>query len=81
MALTYKLQYTFIRKITSPIVVKIGSTSIEYSSGEECANASFDKPYIIKEVSTIEGKILITLEENKAINDVSSWSKTDQSFF
>lgn len=78
--MTYKIDQ-FVRKITSPVVVKLGDESLSFANGQVLSENDFDRPYIVSEITASEDScIVIALIENDRIND-TSWSDNDQIIF
>ena len=77
--MTYKVEQ-WVRKIKSPVTVKIGETAISYPNGEELADDSFSEPLVIDSVLAENSKIIIKLVKNSKTNDVN-WVGEEQSFF
>ena len=59
----FKICDGFIEKISSPVVCKIGDTTVEFANGAACARTEFEKPYVPADVSVADNKIVLTLEE------------------
>ena len=78
--MTYRVEQ-WVRKITSPIIVKIGDKSMIMSNGEQLADYAFDKYYCVSEVSVIDDKIIIVLVENSRVNDTTWIGEEQASFF
>ena len=77
--MTYRVEQ-WVRKIKSPVTVRIGEKSISFSNGEELADASFGEPLVIDSVLAEDSKIIIKLVKNSKTNDVN-WVGEEQSFF
>lgn len=77
--MTYRVEQ-WVRKIKSPVTVKIGETAISYPNGEELADDSFSEPLVIDSVLAEDSKIIIKLVKNSKTNDVN-WVGEEQSFF
>ena len=63
--LTYKVDQ-YVRKLSSPVVVRIGADEMSFSDGQALADASFDKSYRIKEIKSSGNLVYIFLEEKTA---------------
>ncbi len=77
--MTYRVEQV-VRKIKSPVVVKIGDNTISYQNGESLAEASFDEPVKIESITAQNDKIIIQLTKNDSLND-TNWSDKDNSYF
>ena len=71
----------WVRKITSPVMVKIGDENIKMADGRQLAERSFDRFYLISEVSALDDMILIVLVENDKTNDITWVGEEQASFF
>ncbi len=78
--MTYRIEQ-WVRKITSPVMVKIGDENIKMADGKQLAERSFDRPYLISEVSALDDMILIVLVENDKTNDITWVGEEQASFF
>ena len=78
--MTYRVEQ-WVRKITSPVMVKIGDENIKMADGKQLAERSFDRPYLISEVSALDDMILIVLVENDKTNDITWVGEEQASFF
>lgn len=79
MRLTYKVEQS-VRKISSPIVVKIGTEEMHFTNGSELAEYKFDRSYVITDLSAKESTVVITLAENEKVND-TNWVGEEQTGF
>ncbi|SFB66266.1 hypothetical protein [Ruminococcus albus] len=77
--MTYRVEQ-FVRKISSPVIVKYGDTEREFKSGEELANYDFDRNVVVTDVSADGNKIIITLVENARVNE-TNWVGEEQTYF
>ena len=77
--MTYRVEQ-WVRKIKSPVTVRIGENAISYPNGENLADDSFSEPLVIDSVLAEDSKIIIKLVKNSNINDVN-WVGEEQSFF
>lgn len=77
--MTYRIEQ-FVRKIKSPVTVRIGDNSIDFPDGEKLAEASFCEPMIIDSVIAENDKIIIRLAKNDRVNDVN-WIGEEQAGF
>ena len=78
--MTYRIEQ-WVRKITSPVMVRIGDENIKMADGKQLAERSFDRPYLISEVSALDDMILIVLVENDKTNDITWVGEEQASFF
>ena len=53
----------------------------EYPNGEAISEMSFDKDYLITSMAANDGRVVLKLEENTLINDVSWNDGKPASFF
>ena len=77
--MTYKIEQ-WVKKITSPIILKIGDESMIMANGEQLTEHDFDRYYLISEVGVLDNKILIVLAENDRVND-TTWIGEEQAGF
>ena len=77
--MTYRVEQ-WVRKIKSPVTVRIDEKSISFLNGEALADAAFCEPLVIESVSAEDSKIIIKLMKNSKTNDVN-WIGEEQSFF
>ena len=77
--MTYRVEQ-FVRKISSPIIVKIGIEELHFKNGSELAEYKFDRSYIITDLSASEGNVIISLTENVSIN-ATNWVGEEQAEF
>ena len=68
--MTYKID-RLVRKIKCPVICKTEDTQIEFDNGEQAAEYSFDKYYLVDAIDLIGGKMIIHLVENKRLNDMN----------
>lgn len=78
--MTYSLEI-FIGKIKSPITCVIDGKETEYSDGQALLNQKFDRYYLVSAIRHTEKAIVVELEENKRINDISWIGEEVVSFF
>jgi hypothetical protein len=78
--LTYSLE-SFIGKIKSPIICVVDGKEIEYSDGQALLSQKFDRYYLVSAIRHTERAIIVELEENKRINDISWIGEEAISFF
>lgn len=78
--MTYRIEQ-WVRKITSPVMVRIGDENIKMADGKQLAERSFDRPYLISEVSALDDMILIVLVENDKVNDTNWMGEIQVGFF
>lgn len=78
--MTYRIEQ-WVRKITSPVMVRIGDENIKMADGKQLAERSFDRSYLISEVSALDDMILIVLVENEKVNDITWVGEEQASFF
>ena len=69
-----------MRKIKSPIIIKIGENSIVFPNGEKLADASFNEPLVIESIVTEDSRIIIQLVKNDKVNTVN-WIGEEQADF
>lgn len=60
-----------ISNICSPIEVLLEGRHPQFENGTEMANTEFDKYYLISKITAKADHIVIELEENKRVNDIS----------
>lgn len=77
--MTYKIEQ-FVRKITSPVIVKTDKDSVLYSNGEDLANAEFSEKMSISKISAEDNKVIVELVKNDKVNDVN-WIGEEQAYF
>lgn len=77
--MTYRVEQ-FVRKITSPVVAKIGDNSIVFHNGEGLASSSFCEPLMIDSIYAENDRIIIELMKNDQVND-TNWVGEEQTFF
>lgn len=77
--MTYRVEQ-FVRKIKSPVIVRIGDDSIDFADGEKLAEASFCDPIIIDSIIAEDNRIIIQIAKNELIND-TNWTDDNKSFF
>ena len=80
MALKYKLE-TFIKKITSPVVIEHNGEVLEFPNGTAAYEQEFAKYMVVDEVKILDNKICIVLKENDRINDVTWFGEEQANFF
>ena len=80
MALKYTLE-TFIKKITSPVVLEYNGEVQEFPNGAAAYEQDFAKYMIVDEVKIVGDKICIVLKENDRINDVTWFGEEQANFF
>lgn len=78
--LTYSLE-SYLGKIKSPIICVIGGKETEYSDGQALLSHKFDRYYLVSAIRHAERAIVVELEENKRINDISWIGEEAVSFF
>lgn len=77
---TYRINQS-VGIIKSPVDVLIGEHCLHFENGKELASAAFDKNYLISSITAKADHIVIILEENKRVNDISWVGKEAVSFF
>ena len=77
--MTYRVEQ-FVRKISSPIVVKIGIEEMQFKNGSELAEYKFDRSFVISDINIDRKNIIISLAENDHIND-TNWLGEEQAGF
>ena len=80
MRLTYRVEQ-FVKKISSPIIVKIGNEEMHFKNGSELAEYKFDSSCVITDLSAKESTVVITLAENENINDTNWVGEIQEGFF
>lgn len=60
----YKVE-AFISKIKSPVVCVTEDGEMEYANGSELYAHSFHKHYIVDSLDVREGKVVLSMKENK----------------
>ncbi len=80
LLMAYSLEI-FIGKIKSPIICVIDGKETEYSDGQTLLNQKFDRYYLVSAIRHTEKAIVVELEENKRINDISWIGEEAVSFF
>lgn len=78
--MTYSLE-NFIGKIKSPIICVIDGQKTEYEDGQALLNQKIEKYYLVSSITHSEKAIVIELEENKRVNDISWVGEEGISFF
>ena len=80
--MTYKLNPE-VRKIISPVALTFGDGADEqrFPNGEALANAEFDKNYCIEAVSARDDCVVLTVQENRAVNTMNWAGEEAVSFF
>ena len=61
----YKINESFIRKIQTPILCKIGDNLEEFANGTELAEIALEKLYEVVDIRTLDNKIMLSLREQK----------------
>lgn len=77
--MTYRVEQ-FVRKIKSPVIVKIGENCLQYSDGMSLADAEFSEQMSIINISAEDNKVIIELVKNNRVNDVN-WIGEEQADF
>ncbi len=67
--MTYRLE-SFIEKIKSPVVCVFDDKEIEYADGKALMNETFDKYWLVDSINVIDGKLLLSMKENKNTNTI-----------
>ncbi|ADU24032.1 hypothetical protein Rumal_3591 (plasmid) [Ruminococcus albus 7 = DSM 20455] len=80
MALTYKIS-SFVKNITSPVIVLIGNKETEFQNGSAAYEKSYDKNYLVAEIRAKDNKVCIVLKENDKTNDINWIGEEQASFF
>ena len=60
--MTYRIEQ-FVRKIESPVTVRIGDKEIHFASGIELADHEFERNYEIINIKAVDSNIEIVLAE------------------
>ena len=68
--MTYRLNPS-LGKITSPVILSIGGAETSYSDGAALTELSFEKNYIVASITARDNAVVVTLQENTAINNIS----------
>ena len=79
MDLTYKLD-SFIKKISSPVVIDYNGELLEFPNGAAAYAHDFTKYMMVDEVRVADDKICLVLKENERANDVT-WCGEEQATF
>lgn len=74
--MTYKLE-SFIEKISSPVVCVFGSHTVEYVNGKFLSSQIFDRFWLVEEIMSQNGRIVLKMKENDKIKNLESF----ESFF
>ena len=77
--MTYRVEQ-FVRKIKSPVIVKIGENCSQYANGKCLAEAEFSEQMSIIKISAEDNKVIIELVKNEKVNDVN-WIGEEQADF
>ncbi|MBR6101909.1 MAG: hypothetical protein IKP95_05740 [Ruminococcus sp.] len=77
--MTYRIEQ-FVRKISSPVIVKTNTEEKHFKNGSELADYSFDRRYIVTDICTNGQNIIITLAENDNINDTNWVGEIQEGF-
>ena len=77
--MTYRIEQ-FVRKIESPVTVKIGENCSQYVDGKSLAEAEFSEQMSIIKISAKDNKVIIELVKNDKVNDVN-WIGEEQADF
>lgn len=77
--MTYRIEQ-FVRKIKSPVIVKIGENCSQYVDGKSLAEAEFSEQMSIIKISAKDNKVIIELVKNDRVNDVN-WIGEEQAGF
>lgn len=80
MALTYKLE-SFIKKITSPVVVEYDGKVQEFPNGAAVYEQDYTECLIVDEIKAVEKSVCIVLKKNDLINDDTWCDKETATFF
>ncbi len=64
-----------------PIICVIDGNETEYSDGQALLSHKFDKYYLVSAIRHTERAIVVELEENKRIKDISWVGEEAVSFF
>ncbi len=78
--MTYKINQS-VGIISSPIDVLLERQCLHFENGKELANTEFDKNYLISCITAKADCIVIILEENRIVNNISWVGEEAVSFF
>ena len=79
MALTYKLE-SFIKKITSPVVIEYNGEVQEFPNGSAAYEQDYSEYLLVDEIKSVDGKVRLVLKENEKKNDIT-WCGEEQATF
>lgn len=78
--MTYKLN-PLIKLFSSPVILRVGDGNAPdqyFESGTQLAEETFDKNYLVESVCAQDNQIILTIKENKMINNME-WEKENPS--
>lgn len=78
--MTYKLNPS-VSKITCPVITVIDGKETLYENGTVLSEVDFDKYYFITRITARDNIVVLELEENKRINDITWIGEEAVSFF
>lgn len=75
--MTYKLYDPSLEKISGQVICVLDGIEIKYQSIQELTAKSFDKKYLVSEISSRGDKTVVVLKENDIVpNDLSAdWAQ------
>ena len=77
--MTYRLE-SFIKRITSPVVIEHNGEVQEFPNGEAAYEQSYSQYLFVDEIKVQDGKICLVLKENERKND-TTWCGEEQATF
>ena len=78
--MTYKIDPN-VKLIACPVITVIDGKETLYENGAELSEADFDKYYVITRITARDNIVVLELEENKRINDITWVGEEAVSFF
>lgn len=78
--MTYKIDPN-VKLIVSPVIAVIDGKETLYENGTALSEADFDKYYVITRITARDNIVVLELEENKRINDITWIGEEAVSFF
>lgn len=78
--MTYKIDPN-VKLIVSPVITVIDSKETLYDNGAVLSETTFDKYYVITRITARDSIVVLELEENKRINDLTWVGEEAVSFF
>ena len=78
--MTYKIDPN-VKLIVSPVITVIDGKETLYENGTALSEINFDKYYVITRITARDNTVVLELEENKRINDITWIGEEAVSFF